>query len=1336
MASVRDTAVVEPGVDSRGTPARADVPLVRRLARQAAVGIVLALFTVAAGRLYERTRLGATDADTLQSVAAETRGRIDGIAAALRQAASAAAVDPALLAEAGTSPEAARRLFDAARDALRHTGGAPGALTIYGAAGTPLAWSGRPSDLPPDRLHGPRTLFAAPGPLGPRLVFVDPRVMPGAHGRRVGLTAVEQPLGLDDGELRRRSDVAELPTGFVPVALRIAYEGAGGAPARNSFLIEGPDGKPLLEAEVSPASLRSLRARVRSRTADAALAVLALTLVVMAIPLWDARERAAGTRAFVAPTVLIALLIAGARLVLAAAIPESWTWASPGSEVGGLPALIFRSPADLLLTALAALALVALAGTTVERRRVARRRRVRTMAGVAGALAFTLAHAAVGVALAALLAGHYGVLDRLLAFSTRSPLQFSLYPLDAERVAFIAALLFLHAAVLWGAVVLLRLASTWWRLQSRRRRWRLVMVLLWVAPTALLAARWVEVPGPGAVWPLTAAAAVAAVIATRLPWTLPRYRHASQAARLVSLFAALALPAIVFYPTLVQLARIETEQMIATELSPQALAHRSELQVQLRRSLAQIDRLPDLQELVAPPAAPAAAASAEGPESDRAFFVWSQTDLAARRLTSSIELYGREGRLVSRFALNLPAGAAATQQWTESGCGWDIFGEPLAGTEDRVLLHAGRGICAGGGGTPVGAIVVHVMLDYGTLPFLSSAAPYADLFDAGGARTDAYGRPIEFAMYGWGRTPIFTTAELAWPISGDLLQRIYAGGREPLWENVALGEREFRVRFLNDRPAIYAIGYVRPPWIDHLVAAAEIATLAGVSYVALLLILGGVAALGGHRASTGRAVLREIRRSFYRKLFLAFVAAAVVPVIALALLTRTYVAGELRDGIEAAAGRTASVAKRVIESVASEQRRGSGAPPVLTDEIMVWISRVIDEDVNIFAGPRLVATSQRDLFASGLLPTRTPAEVYRAIVLERQAAYVGEERIGQLPAYMLAATPIRDGDVRTMLTVPLALRQQEIEREIESLDRRMLLATVCFILVAAALGYYMAERIADPVSRLTRATRRIARGDLEARIMTTSADELRRLVDAFNSMAADLLRQRAELERTNRLAAWADMARQVAHDIKNPLTPVQLSAEHLRRVHEDRGRPLSPVLEGCVDTILSQVRLLRQISSEFSSFASAPVATPRPTSLNDVVHEVLRPYATSLGRSIELRLDLAPDLPEIGLDPVLVGRALVNLVENALHAMPGGGSLTIATSRAGGEVRLSVADTGVGMDEAARSRLFEPYFSTRAAGTGLGLTIAKRNVELNGGTIQVESARGRGTTVTLAFPIQ
>ena len=249
---------------------------------------------------------------------------------------------------------------------------------------------------------------------------------------------------------------------------------------------------------------------------------------------------------------------------------------------------------------------------------------------------------------------------------------------------------------------------------------------------------------------------------------------------------------------------------------------------------------------------------------------------------------------------------------------------------------------------------------------------------------------------------------------------------------------------------------------------------------------------------------------------------------------------------------------------------------------------MIAQDVNIFDGADLLASSERNLFASGLLPTRTPGDVYPRHPARGAPSY---RRPRNAPAASNTwSRPHRCGSQGrdAILTVPLTSRQQEIEAQIEELDRRVLLAALLFIMLGAGIGYYMAERIADPVNRLMRATRRIARGDLDARVLATSSDELRRLVDAFNRMAADLQRQRQELERTNRLAAWADMARQVAHDIKNPLTPIQLNAEHIRRVHIDQGRPLGRVVDECVANILGQVRLLRQIASEFSSFASSP----------------------------------------------------------------------------------------------------------------------------------------------------
>jgi len=193
--------------------------------------------------------------------------------------------------------------------------------------------------------------------------------------------------------------------------------------------------------------------------------------------------------------------------------------------------------------------------------------------------------------------------------------------------------------------------------------------------------------------------------------------------------------------------------------------------------------------------------------------------------------------------------------------------------------------------------------------------------------------------------------------------------------------------------------------------------------------------------------------------------------------------------------------------------------------------------------------------------------------------------------------------------------------------------------------------------------------------------------------------------------------------------------EHLRRVHADRGEPMGPVLEGCVDTILGQVRLLRQISAEFSSFASSPTAKPAPVDVPELVADVIDPYRTGLAGRIEIHNHVAPPLPAVFVDRTLVARSLSNIVENSLHAMPGSGTLTIDASADDRFVALRLHDTGVGMDEDALARVFEPYFSTKTTGTGLGLPIARRNIELNGGQIEIDSGKGRGTTVVVRLPV-
>jgi signal transduction histidine kinase len=727
---------------------------------------------------------------------------------------------------------------------------------------------------------------------------------------------------------------------------------------------------------------------------------------------------------------------------------------------------------------------------------------------------------------------------------------------------------------------------------------------------------------------------------------------------------------------------------------------------------------------------PLSPAAGEAP-TDRAFQVWQLTTLAMYPVTSSVELYDAAGVLVSRFAFNLPEDLSAVPISDEQLCTWGVFEEvsPFF-AEERRILHAGRALCDPQG-RHVGSVVVHAMLDYANLPFILSQNPYVELMRPVDPLRDEglSGRDVEFAVYGWSRTPVYASGVTAWPID-DVVFASIEESRMPRWGNLERAGTRYSVYLLNDRGGIYALGFPVASPLDHFVNLAEITVLAFGTY---LLILVGTALFGAfsRRGTTARALLREVRASFYRKLLLAFMLATIVPVGALAVATRTYVADQMRANVEQEAIRTASAAKRVVEDLAAPQaiQQGGG----VDDNLMVWVSRLVDQDVNIFTGPRLLATSERNLFASGLLPTRTPADVYRALELQNDAATVVREQIGTLN-YLVAGTSILTRDLDAMVTVPLTSRELQIEAQIDTLDRRVLLGALLFVFAGAGIGYWLAERIADPVNRLTRATRRIAHGDLDARIVARSSDELRRLVDDFNRMATELQVQQKELERTHRLEAWAEMARQVAHEIKNPLTPIQLNAEHLRRVHADRGAPMSPILEDCVATILTQVKLLRQIASEFSSFASAPQARPAAVSVRELLRDAIDPYRIGLEQRVQITVDAPGGLPRVFVDRTLVARALTNIVENALHAMPGTGSLTVRAEHVDSAVRIRITDTGAGMDQEALDRAFEPYFSTKTTGTGLGLPIAKRNIELNGGTIAVESERDRGTTVELALP--
>lgn len=227
----------------------------------------------------------------------------------------------------------------------------------------------------------------------------------------------------------------------------------------------------------------------------------------------------------------------------------------------------------------------------------------------------------------------------------------------------------------------------------------------------------------------------------------------------------------------------------------------------------------------------------------------------------------------------------------------------------------------------------------------------------------------------------------------------------------------------------------------------------------------------------------------------------------------------------------------------------------------------------------------------------------------------------------------------------------------------------------------------------------------------------------------------SEVLRAQRLEAWAAMAQIIAHEIKNPLTPIRLSTEHMVQVWRRDRAQFETVFERCTDNILRQVEELRTIATEFSTFSHIPKSVQVPGDLAATVREVVEAYRSAPPSGIEIVLEDGGESLPARFDARLLGRALRNLLENAVRVSAGGGQVTIALRRVGDEAAIRVADRGPGVPPEMLTRIFEPYFSTQVGGTGLGLSIAQRVAEEHGGSIRAQNLATGGLEVTITMPL-
>jgi len=244
---------------------------------------------------------------------------------------------------------------------------------------------------------------------------------------------------------------------------------------------------------------------------------------------------------------------------------------------------------------------------------------------------------------------------------------------------------------------------------------------------------------------------------------------------------------------------------------------------------------------------------------------------------------------------------------------------------------------------------------------------------------------------------------------------------------------------------------------------------------------------------------------------------------------------------------------------------------------------------------------------------------------------------------------------------------------------------------------------------------------------------MRTLVDGFNAMIRSLRDHQRELADLGKKAAWAEMARKVAHEIKNPLTPIQLSAEHILRVYEDNRGDFEAALRESLSYIISEVENLRRIAQEFLEISKDTIFHKQHLAFDGLLRETVAPYKTLLAERI--RFDETLEGADFGFDgdPVKLKIALRNILTNAIESIRGMGEIRVRLARAPEMMTLSIEDTGAGIEKDILDRIFEPYFSTKDVGTGLGLPIAKKIVEDHGGTIEITSDPRKGTRITIRF---
>jgi len=504
-----------------------------------------------------------------------------------------------------------------------------------------------------------------------------------------------------------------------------------------------------------------------------------------------------------------------------------------------------------------------------------------------------------------------------------------------------------------------------------------------------------------------------------------------------------------------------------------------------------------------------------------------------------------------------------------------------------------------------------------------------------------------------------------------------------------------------------------------------------------LLIIYGVLLLlplGYQQLNNKKFSLKNI--SFNVKIQVVIIALLLVTLIAFGIGAGTYVVKQYQINSK-------EFIKEKIESVQTELHHKLGGEKELKSDLIYLeyllkkFSRVFFTDINLYdVNGDLLASSQPKIYSKGLISEKINSEAYHQINLKNKSEFIHQEHIGEL-VYLSGYVPFANNDEKVLayLNLQYISKQDELENQISSFLLAIINIMVLMLAISIILAITLSNRLTFPLKYIQESLRNVHLGSKSKAIEYDGTDEIGELVKEYNKKVDELQQSAEQLAKSERESAWREMAKQVAHEIKNPLTPMKLSIQHMKRSIEVKDNDSQDKLNKVTASLIEQIDALTKIANEFSNFAKMPKAVEDKVDLINVINNAYAVFSDSNDHQIELINHIVGDA-FVWADKALLLRVFNNLIKNAIQAIPPTeeGLIKIILSEENGSYTIEVRDNGVGISEKQTESIFTPYFTTKSTGTGLGLAMTKQIIENIKGHIWFKSKPNKGTSFFVSLP--